>query len=169
MANRVVEQIGQHALDHPQIGADRRQPRRNVGPQLDTPCFGRQLEFLEHVLHQIDQRKILQRRLHIAVLEARQFEQRLREPPHLDALRQRDPHIAFAFHVAERVRLERQRFEVAVQRSQWRAQIVRNVGEQFTPLLVLPRQRAPLFADAIGHLRKSRLQHGDFIAPSRRG
>ena len=54
-----------------------------------------------------------------------------------------------------------------MQRCQRRAQVVRDVGEQFAPLLVLQRQLAPLLGDALRHLRERLAKLRNFVMPAR--
>ncbi|MNS80179.1 hypothetical protein D3C72_1138470 [compost metagenome] len=56
-----------------------------------------------------------------------------------------------------------------MQGRQRRAQVVRNIGDQVTALLVLPRQLAPLVRDASAHLHEAATQYRDFIQALVRG
>jgi hypothetical protein len=112
-------------------------PGRDVGHQALVARLGRQLELLEHVLHQVGQREAFLLGLDHAVFEPRQLEQLLRQPADLAALAQRDLQVAPALGLVERAGLEQQRLQVAVQRGERRAQVVRDVGEQLAALLVL--------------------------------
>ncbi len=49
------------------------------------------------------------------------------------------------------------------------AQVVRDVGDQVAPLLVLPGQFAPLVRYALAHLHEAAPQHRDFVAIAVRG
>ncbi len=105
------------------------------------------------------------------MFQSRQFEQGLREAADLVALRQGDGQVALALGGVERGVLQRQRFQVAVQRRQRRAQVVGNVGHQFAALQVLLAQLLPLLAEALRHVREAVPQDRQFVAlagPGRR-
>src|ERR1700761_3819146 len=93
ITQRVVEQIGQHALDHAEIGDHGRQLPRKIRREPYTACLGREFEFLEHVLHEVRQRKRLEARLHETVLETRKFKECLCKSADLTALVERDRQI----------------------------------------------------------------------------
>ena len=94
MAQRVVEQVGQHPFDQAQVGAHQRQAGERC-VQLLAARLCRQFELLQHVLQQLRQREHLPLQPHFAMLQPRQLEQRARQPD-LGALRQRDTEIAAA-------------------------------------------------------------------------
>ncbi|MNP61368.1 hypothetical protein D3C76_1565450 [compost metagenome] len=94
MAQRVVEQVGQHPLDQPQVSAGRRHVGGEGGFQFDLARLGGQFEFLENILGQVGQGEALQHRLHEAVFQPHQFQQRLRQAADLAALIQGDAQVA---------------------------------------------------------------------------
>ena len=96
MAQRVVEQVGQHPLDQAQVRTDQRQAGRKRRVQLLATRLCRQFELLQHVLQQLRQREHFPLQPHFAVLQPRQFEQRARQPADLGALCQRNAEIAAA-------------------------------------------------------------------------
>ena len=51
-----------------------------------------------------------------------------------------------------------------MQRGQWRAQVVGDIGDHFAAFLVLMGDGAPLFAQAVFHLHEGVIEHGNFIA-----
>ena len=159
----VVEQVGEHALDHAEVGGHGGQARFDVRHQSLVPGFRGQLEFLENVLHQIGQGEVFLFRLDHAVFQPRQFKHFLREPPDLAALAERDFQIAPAIRFIERIGLEQQGLQIAVQRGERRAQIVGNVGEQLAALLVLQREFAPLLGNAAAHLQERLTELGNLV------
>ena len=74
--------------------------------QRDAARLRGQLEFLEHVLHEIDERERLALGLHAARFEPREPNRCLREPA--DLSRERDRQVAPPLVLGERVRLQRQ-------------------------------------------------------------
>ncbi|MNX40421.1 hypothetical protein D3C86_708050 [compost metagenome] len=169
MADGVVQQVRQHALDQAQVGPHQGQGLGNVGRQFLLTGFGGQLELLHHVLHQFRQGKRFRFQPHQARLQTRQFEEFLRQASHLAALRQRDVQIPAALAGVQRFVFQTQRFQVAMQGRQRRAQVVRNIGDQVAALLVLPRQLAPLVRNASAHLHETAAQYRDFIQALVRG
>ena len=153
-AHRVVKQVDQHALHHGHIGGDGRQSGYDVGHQALAARLGRQLELLEHVLHQVGQPEALHLGLDHAVLQPRQLEQLLRQPAYLAALIQCDVQVTAALVARELIGLHAQSFKVAVQRGERRSQVVRKIGEQLAPLLVLRAQHLPLLGRAPRQPRK---------------
>ncbi|MNH35015.1 hypothetical protein D3C79_956630 [compost metagenome] len=103
-------------------------------------CFGGEFEFLEDVLSQVGQGKAFQHRLYEAMFQPHQFQQRLRQTADLAALVQGDAQIATAVGRGQRGVLERQGFQITVQRGQRRTQVVGDVCHQFAALLILTGQ-----------------------------
>ncbi|MNT14579.1 hypothetical protein D3C72_1495920 [compost metagenome] len=167
MPQRVVEQVGQHALHQTEIGAYQRQTRRELSMQALPACLRGQFEFLQHVLQQFRQREYFPLQPHFTVLQPRQFEQCPGKTTDLGALRQRDTKIATALLRRQRGFLQRQRFQVTVQRGQRRTQVMRDVGHQFAALQVLLAQLLPLFAQPLCHLCMGMFEDLQLIALAR--
>ncbi len=167
ITQRVVEQVGEHALDQAQVGTRSRNLRGEFRSQRHTARFRTQFEFLKDVLNQIGHRERFSLGLHETMLQTCQFKKRLGQRADLAALVEGDAEIAPPLVGGERGVLERERFQIAVQRGQWRAQVVRDIGDELTPLLILTRERAPLCPEPLDHLPERPLQHHDLVVRTR--
>lgn len=166
MAQGVVDQVGERALDELQVAIQFKAPRRFASqghrrrPAVDC-------EFLHRVGHQLVEPEALAMQQLVARLQCRQFEELLRQAPHLVALRQRRDDDALAL-LGLRKRLAGQGFEVAVQGGQRRAQIVRDAGHGLAMCARLLLLARGLGFDAFGHFVESGANGLHFIASARR-
>ncbi len=80
---------------------------------------------------------------------------------------QRNIEIALALFRTQPIGFQRQRLQITEQRSQWSPQIVRNIGDKFTPLAIAIGQSIPLPGDLPGQVDKPVMQDRHFIAGMR--
>jgi pyruvate,water dikinase len=78
------------------------------------------------------------------VLKTRQLKQLLRKMAHLLSLAQRGGEILLVLLRRQRGGFQRQRFQIAQQRGQRRAEIVRNIGDKLPALAIAVGQPIPL-------------------------
>ena len=123
-----------------------------------------QLELEDHVLDQFGQRKRFTLRQGIAGIELGQFEQIANQLAEMFAVFDGGCQVDVFFVLAERCLLDKQRFEVALQRGQRGTQIVRDVGDQFASQRVAALEVVHLCADQSGHAVERCAQAVDFVA-----
>ena len=127
----------------------------------------RQVELLRHVLDQLRQHKFLRLQLDPAMFQARQLKQLLGKRADFIPLAQRNIEIALALFRTQPIGFQRQRLQITEQRSQRSPQIVRNIGDKFTPLAIAIGQSIPLPGDLPGQVDKPVMQDRHFIAGMR--
>ena len=165
VAQRVVDEVLQHPLDHRDVGAHlglhvaaRRQAERH--PTL----LGREPVVLHHVLQQLGQAEHLVPGLPSAGVELRQLEQIGNAlAQHFD-MPQRGAQVRGARRRVERLAAHEHRLDVTLNARQGRAQVMRNVADQLASLPVAIFEPPKLLRDALLHRLHGAVQHADLVA-----
>jgi hypothetical protein len=124
VAERVLEQVLEDALDHPDVGLDEGQVRGGAGLEPYAPLCGPQLELLHHVLDQLGHGEGLGVGTRLPGVHLRQLEELVDQPAQPLAVPDRGLEILPPLGRGERCLLQGQCLEVAVQRGEGRPQVV---------------------------------------------
>ncbi|SSW84380.1 Uncharacterised protein [Klebsiella pneumoniae] len=131
--------------------------------QIDLARAGRELKLLRHVGNQLRHCEPLALGFNTAVFKSRQLKQLLRKMTDLLPLTQRGGEILLMLLRRQGGGFERQGFEIAQQRGERRAEIVRNIGDKLTTLTIAVGQPIPLLGDFARQLDKAVAQDRHFI------
>ena len=146
----VVDQVRQGTLDQLQVAVEFQAARR-YAMQHDRGLHIAEFELLHRIRHHFVQAEAFAVQHLFGGLQRGQFEQLLRKPADFAALRQRRlQHGRAAFSVG--CGLARQGLQVAVQRRQRRAQVVRHAGHHLAVVGHLALLAPGLRLDAVRHV-----------------
>ena len=130
VAQRVVHQLVDQALDQRDVGAHLRQRSRARTGQAQLAAFGFGRVLLQQVLHQLGRRQRLGVGAHVLGFQPCQVEQVHHQARQALALARRGLQVVARLGRRQPLVLQQQQLEVALQRCQRRAQVVRQVGQQ---------------------------------------
>ena len=120
---------------------------------ISTPfCLGGPAVARQHAPEQILERNVLRIERLAAAFEARQIQQVADDVLDAQRLVANDREIALARFGIERLRVQRQRFEIAAHAGQRRHQLVRHVGEQQAPRAIGGLQLRRALLQIVRHL-----------------
>ena len=122
------------------------------------------LVFLSDILQQLCGGKTLAARLDGMGVEFGQLEQVAHQPAQSPRVAQSGVEIGLPFGGRRAAGFQLQRFQIAVQRGQRRAQIVRNVVDQFAPQRIALPQGADQRLQMLGHPVEMQAELFDFVA-----
>lgn len=148
MAQDVVDQVFEHALDQAEVTDDEGQCRDEVAVGVDAGLGSLQGEALQIVLDQFGDRQRLALDQGRRRFEAGELEQLAYPPSETLGLVQRPRQVGVALRRVEGGALGAERFEVAPERSERRAQIVGEVGDQLTAMTLEALTLGVLVLDA---------------------
>ena len=160
VANKVFED----ALDQADVGVHGHGSIRLVHLQGDLVFSRLEFKLLHDVLYQLRQRKLLEFRRDAAGVEHGQLKQILDQPVQVQRMLAGNFQVLRARGGIERVVFDDQRLDVTLHGSQWRAQVVRDVGDQLAPQPVVLVQRGKLLLNRYCHVVAGIAQLIDFVA-----
>ena len=165
VAQRVVDEVLQHALDHCDVGmhlclrvAARRKSESNIALLCGEPVV------LHHVLQKLGQAEHLLLRLDPTGVELGKLEQIGDALAQQAEMAQRGAKVLCAGCGVQRVLAHEHGFYVALDAGQRRAQVVRDVADQLAPLPIAVLQALELLRNARLHRAHCAAQHVDLVA-----
>jgi hypothetical protein len=154
VAQRVVHQIGEHALDEPHLGQHDGQA---VGLDADAVDFQAHLrarrgrgEPLHDIVGEFGDGKRLALQYHVLRFEPREFQQIGHQPRQAGAVPRRGFEVVLRLGGVELALAQQQQLEVTLHRSQRRAQVVRDLLQRLVALAQRARELHFEFARARG-------------------